>query len=253
VGLGTFEGVWKGVPDYFIEFGANYRKDLFDANNLQPVDTWDDLLKSGTVLKQAGNPIGIAINQKSNDANNSWNGLLWSYGASYVAADGKTVAINSPETKEAVRFAVELYKSAMTDEVLSWDDTANNQFLASGVWGIMSWSKNVPAAKAFLTDYYGVYIETVKASEGYNQPLLKNFRKKPMPIIGEDPKLQILQDFDQAARAVGHPGPPTPAAAEVEQNWIIPLMIGQAVQSGNVDEAVNWASGKVEAIYAKYK
>jgi multiple sugar transport system substrate-binding protein len=296
--LGTFEGVWRGVPDYFIEFGANYRKDLFDANNLQPVDTWDDLMKSGAILKQAGNPIGIAINQKSNDANNSWNGLLWSYGASYVAADGKTVAINSPETKEAVKFAIDLYKSAMTDEVLSWDDTANNQFLASGrgswiqnpissyrtiekqnpelaakiyisnapagpagrfasvstsVWGIMNWSKNVPAAKAFLTDYYGVYIETVKASEGYNQPLLKNFRKKPMPIIGEDPKLQILQDFDEAARAVGHPGPPTPAAAEVEQNWIIPLMIGQAVQSGNVDEAVNWASGKIEAIYAKYK
>ncbi|MDP8923188.1 MAG: extracellular solute-binding protein [Chloroflexota bacterium] len=296
--IGTFEGTWRGIPDYFIEFGANYRKDLFDANNLQPVDTWDDLLKSGTILNQQGNPIGIAINQKSNDANNSWNGLLWSYGASYVAADGKTVTIDSPETREAVKFALELYKSTMTNEVLSWDDTANNQFLASGrgswiqnpissyrtiekqnpelaakiyisnapagpagrfasvsvgTWGIMNWSKNVPAAKAFLTDYYGVYLETVKASEGYNQPLLRDFRKKPMPIIGEDPKLQILQDFDEAARVVGHPGPPTPAAAEVEQNWIIPLMIGQAVQSENVEDAVKWAAGKIDAIYARYK
>ncbi|MGE3911920.1 MAG: ABC transporter substrate-binding protein [Chloroflexota bacterium] len=296
--IGTFEGKWYGVPDYFIEFSASYRKDLFDENNLKPVDTWDDLMKAGTLLKGKEHPIGIAINQKSNDANNSWTGLLWDNGASYVAEDGKTVTINSPETKDSVKFALELYKSAMTNEVLSWDDTGNNQFLASGrgswiqnpisalrtiqkdnpdlakniyvsnapagpkgrfasvsvgVWGIMNWSKNAPAAKALFADYYASYLDAVKAAEGYNQPLLKDFRKKPMAVIGDDPKLQALQDFDEAARVTGHPGPPTPAAAEVEQNWIIPLMIGQAVQSGNVDTAVEWATQKIEAIYAKYK
>jgi multiple sugar transport system substrate-binding protein len=296
--LGTFEGQWKGIPNFFIEFAANYRKDLFDANNLQPVDTWEDLLKAGTVLKQQNYPIGIAINQRSNDANNSWNSLLWGYGASYVAADGKTVTINSPETKQAVELAIQLYKNAMTNEVLSWDDSANNQGQAAGriswiqnpisslrtiekqnpelasniyisnapagpkgrfasvstdTWGILNWSQNVPAAKAFLTEYYASFVEAVKASEGYNQPLLQEFRKKPMPIIGEDPKLQILQDFDQYARAAGHPGPPTLAAAEVESNWLIPLMIGQAVQSENADEAIKWAEGKIKAIYDKYK
>jgi hypothetical protein len=83
--------------------------------------------------------------------------------------------------------------------------------------------------------------------------LLKDFRKKPMPFLGDDPRLVQLQDFDQMARASGHPGPPTTAASEVETNWIIPLMIAQAVQSGNVNEAVNWATGKIEAIYAKNK
>ena len=115
----------------------------------------------------------------------------------------------------------------------------------------MNWSKNQAAAKALLTDYYAVYPEAVKASQGYNQPILLNYRKKPMAIIGEDPKLELLQDFDKAARVVGHPGPPTPAAAEVEQNWIIPLMIGQAVQTENVDTAVDWATQKIEAIYAR--
>ena len=296
--LGTFEGVWKGVPDYFYDFPALYRKDLFDANGLKPVETWDDLLKAGSILKEKGNPVGIAINQKSNDANNTWSSLLWCYGASVVAADGKTVTINSPETKEAVRFALELYNKTMTDEVLSWDDSANNQGLAAGriswtqnpisalrtiegqnqelaakilisnapggpkgrfssvsagVYGLMSYSKNQAAAKAFLTEYFDVYLDGVKASMGFNQPLLKDLRKKPMPILGEDPRLTMLQDFDQVARASGYPGPPTTAAAEVDSNWIVPLMIGQAVQSGNVDEAVNWASGKIEAIYAKYK
>lgn len=295
--IGQHEGAWKGVPDYFVEFAVNYRKDLFDANGFQPADTWEDLLKVGTVLKEKGNPIGIAVNQKSNDANNSWNGLLWSYGVSYASPDGTMANFNSPETKEAVRFAVELYNKTMTDEVLSWDDSANNQFLASGrgsyiqnpisslrtiekqnpelaqkifialppagpsgrfasvstgVWGVMNWSKNVPAAKAFLAEYFANMVEAVKASEGYNQPLLKEFRKKPMPIIGEDPKLQMLQDFDQLARASGHPGPPTSAAGEVESNWLMPLMIGRAVQTGNVDEAVDWATQKIEAIYARY-
>ena len=30
-------------------------------------------------------------------------------------------------------------------------------------------------------------------------------------------------------------------------------MIGQAVQTENVDTAVDWATQKIEAIYAKYK
>ena len=28
--IGQFEGVWRGVPGYFIDFPANYRKDRFD-------------------------------------------------------------------------------------------------------------------------------------------------------------------------------------------------------------------------------
>jgi multiple sugar transport system substrate-binding protein len=130
---GVVEGVWRGVPDNFIDFPTLYRKDLFDAAGLKPVDTWDDLLKAGTVLKEKGNPIGICINQKANDGNNSWNTLLWCYGASYVAEDGKTVTINSPQTKEAVTYALELYNKTMTNVVLSWDDSGNNQYLASGV------------------------------------------------------------------------------------------------------------------------
>jgi multiple sugar transport system substrate-binding protein len=249
------------------------------------------------VLKPKGHPVGLAINQKSNDANNSWTSMLWSYGVSWTNEGGKYVNFNTADAKAAVKTAVEIYEKAMTDEVLSWDDTANNQgqlagrlswiqnpisslrtiekekpdlakniyisntpagpkgrfaSVSVGTWGVMSWTKNLPAAKAFLTEYYATYIDAVKASEGYNQPLLKDYRKKPMPIIGEDPKLAVLQDFDQVARVSGNPGPPTPAAAEVEANWIVPLMIGRAIQGGNVDEAVAWATEKIETIYKKH-
>src|SRR5437870_9051646 len=89
-------------------------------------------MKDGTLLKSKGNTIGIAINQKSNDANNTWTGVLWSHGGSVVAQDGKTVALDSPATREMLTYAIELYNKTMTNEVLSWDDTGNNLLLASG-------------------------------------------------------------------------------------------------------------------------
>jgi len=295
--LGLVEGVWHAVPEYFIDFPALYRKDIFDANGLAPIDTWDDLMKTGTLLKSKGNPIGIAINQKSNDANNTWTGVLWSHGGSVVAEDGKTVAINSQGTRDMLSYAIELYKNTMTNEVLSWDDTGNNLLLASGrgswiqnpisalrtiehdtpdlaakifisntpagpkgrmtsvtgnSWAIANWANSVPAAKAFLTDYFAILPEAVKASTGYNQPVLKDLRKKPMPILGEEAKLNVLQDFDQVIHSVGYPGPPTPAAGEVESNWIIPLMVARAVNDGDVNGAVEWGTQKIQAIYAKY-
>jgi multiple sugar transport system substrate-binding protein len=295
--LGLYEGTWHAIPEYFIDFPALYRKDIFDANGLAPIDTWDDLLKTGVLLKGKGNPIGIAINQKSNDANNTWTGVLWSHGGSVVAEDGKTVAINSQATKDMLTYAIELYNKTMTNEVLSWDDTGNNLLLASGrgswiqnpisalrtiehdtpdlaakifisntpagpkgrmtsvtgnSWGIANWAGSVPAAKAFLLDYYAILPEAIKASTGYNQPVLKDLRKKPMPILGEEPKLGVLQDFDQVIHSVGYPGPPTPAAGEVESNWIIPLMVARAVNDGDVNAAVEWGTQKVQAIYAKY-
>src|SRR5438128_5779860 len=89
-------------------------------------------MKAGTLLKSKGNPIGIAINQKSNDANNTWTGVLWSHGGSVVAQDGKTVALDSPATREMLTYAIELYNKTMTNEVLSRDDTGNNLLLDRG-------------------------------------------------------------------------------------------------------------------------
>ena len=62
---------------------------------------------------------------------------------------------------------------------------------------------------------------------------------------------QALQDFDQVAHVAGYPGPPNAAAGEAEANWIVPLMVGMAVQNGDVNGAVDWATQKLEAIYAK--
>jgi multiple sugar transport system substrate-binding protein len=295
--IAVVNGTWKLLPDYFTSFTGMYRKDLFDAQGLQPPDTWEELLKAGTILKDKGNQIGLSINQKSSDALSSWSAVFWSYGASTVAADSKTVAINSPETRQALEYAVELYNKAMTPEVLSWDDSANNQLLASGkgswifnpisalrtiekqtpdlaekIWltqapagpkgrfktstsnnyGIMSWTKNAPAAKALFVEYFNDFGAAFKASEGYNQPFLLNWRKKPMPILGDSPKYSVDQDAADSYRATGYPGKPTQAAGEVEANWILPLMVARAVSDNNLQGAMEWAEQKIKAIYDKY-
>ena len=53
--LGLSEGTWTAVPEFFIDFPALYRKDIFDANGLQPVETWDDLLQ-WPVVEVEGQP-----------------------------------------------------------------------------------------------------------------------------------------------------------------------------------------------------
>jgi hypothetical protein len=57
---------------------------------------------------------------------------LWSWGGKEVEADGKTVALNSKETLESVKFAVPLWKDTMDEGGLAWDDTSNNRAFLSG-------------------------------------------------------------------------------------------------------------------------
>jgi multiple sugar transport system substrate-binding protein len=121
---------WPAFPDYYVSFPGLYRKDLWDEIGMVP-DTWEDILKGGAKLKAKGYPIGISLGH-SNDANQTWRGLMWSYGATEVDQSGKQVTINSKETLEAVKLARAIYKEAMDPEVLSWDDAGNNRFLASG-------------------------------------------------------------------------------------------------------------------------
>jgi multiple sugar transport system substrate-binding protein len=126
------DGKWKGMPDFLVPFLSSYRKDAWTAAGMQNgPDTWDDLLKGGEKTKAAGNPVGTALSNTS-DGEMTWRSVLWSYGGKEVEADGKTVALDSQETRAALEYARQLYEKAMTNEVLSWDDAANNQYLASG-------------------------------------------------------------------------------------------------------------------------
>ncbi|HKV16016.1 MAG TPA: extracellular solute-binding protein [Reyranella sp.] len=122
---------WSAFPDYYINVPGQYRKDLWDEIGMVP-DTWDNVRVGGAKLKAKGHPVGISL-AHSNDPNLTWRGVLWSYGGAVQDKEGKRVVLNSKESIEAVKFVTALYKEAMTNQVLSWDDASNNKYIDSGV------------------------------------------------------------------------------------------------------------------------
>jgi multiple sugar transport system substrate-binding protein len=124
---------WRGVPDFYVPFPSLFRKDVMDKVGWTKgtLETWDDLLEFGTKAKAAGNPVGTALSDTS-DGQMTWRSLMWSFGAFLTDETGTKVTLDSPETRAALDFAKKLYTQAMTPEVLSWDDSGNNRYLASG-------------------------------------------------------------------------------------------------------------------------
>jgi multiple sugar transport system substrate-binding protein len=134
----VIDGEWKAVPWFYISGCITYRQDYFAAVGEQAADSYDDLLRAGRKLKKSGHPIGFAISQCT-DSNSTIYSILWSFGASIVAEDGKTITLNSPQTVDAVEYIKTLYHDCMEPEVLSWDDAGNNRFILSGKG---SWTRN---------------------------------------------------------------------------------------------------------------
>ncbi|HUJ87261.1 MAG TPA: extracellular solute-binding protein [Burkholderiales bacterium] len=131
LGYNADDGSWSAWPDYYINFPGMYQKSLWDEIGMLP-DTWDNLRIGGAKLKAKGHPVGLPLGH-SNDPNANWRGVLWSYGASIQDAHGSRIVLHSKEAIEAVKYGAALFKEAMTSDVLSWNDSSNNQYIDSGV------------------------------------------------------------------------------------------------------------------------
>jgi multiple sugar transport system substrate-binding protein len=118
--------------DSYVPDPGNYRKDLWsDVGFPKGPDSYDDLLKGGTAIKQkAGNPVGLGLSQEL-DTNMAVRALLWSFGGSEQDEQGKVV-INSPQTIEALKYMRALFKQAETGEVFTWDPSSNNRGILAG-------------------------------------------------------------------------------------------------------------------------
>jgi len=122
-------GKYVGFSDYWTTGPIHYRTDLWEGIGHRP-DSWEDVLTAGRRLKASGHPIGIGMGDDS-EATATLLGLLHGYGAS-VQDESGAVVINSRAAVEAVKLGAELFRSAMTSEVLGWDITSNNRYLVSG-------------------------------------------------------------------------------------------------------------------------
>jgi multiple sugar transport system substrate-binding protein len=125
-------GRWKSLCLGQAPAAWNYRVDQFAAAGFPAFpDTLDDLLKAAKVLAAKGTPIGMTLGHASGDARSTNYPVLWAFGGKEFESDGKTVALNSPETLRAVEWYTEIYPT-FVQGTTAWLDPDNNQAFLSG-------------------------------------------------------------------------------------------------------------------------
>lgn len=119
--------VWRALPFNLVPSAIAYRTDLLAAvgANAFPA-TAAELLTVGKALKAAGHPFGAPAGRSTEDPRALWYAVLWAFGGRTTEADGKTIAINSPETAAALAWARDFWTAACLPDGLSWDDNGNN-------------------------------------------------------------------------------------------------------------------------------
>jgi len=122
-------GKYLGVSDGWAPQFVNYRADRWPA--ARPPGSWESILRVAPGLKSAGTPVGIGLSSNGVDSQSTSISLLFAFGASLQDEAG-VLTLDSPAAVEAVKFATELYRSGMSEDVFNWDNLADNRFLASG-------------------------------------------------------------------------------------------------------------------------
>ncbi|MCP4398054.1 MAG: ABC transporter substrate-binding protein [bacterium] len=91
-----------------------YREDLFEKHGLAaPPKSWDDVMSAAkTIGEKEEGVYGVVFRgTKGNPITSGFLPIFWAFGASVIDADGKA-AVNSPEGVAALKFFLELAKSA---------------------------------------------------------------------------------------------------------------------------------------------
>jgi multiple sugar transport system substrate-binding protein len=123
---------WLSMPWAIIGGMIAYRKSWFEEVGAAKFpETWEQYREVGKKLKAMGRPIGQTLGHTFGDAPTFAYPYLWSWGGKEVEADGKTVAINSKESVESVKFMTGFWKDAHDEGGLAWDDTNNNRAFLS--------------------------------------------------------------------------------------------------------------------------
>lgn len=128
----TVNGTWRGIPYGIVPNAITFRTDWLKAAGADKFPTTiDDFLTVGKKLKSAGHNYGAPAGHSFGDPKTFWMAVLWAWGGKEVDTDGKTVAINSPETLKALEWSSQFWKDACDPDGLSWDDNSNNRFYAA--------------------------------------------------------------------------------------------------------------------------
>lgn len=123
---------WIALPVGSAGICLNFRRSWVEEAGFAtvPADV-QGFLACCKALKAKGHPTGFALGHAVGDANSWTHWWLWAFGGKAVEADGRTIAINSPETRQSLETARELFDT-MTAGVENWSDPHNNDAFLDG-------------------------------------------------------------------------------------------------------------------------
>jgi multiple sugar transport system substrate-binding protein len=123
------------------------------------------------------------------------------------------------------------------------------RFVNSFSLGIWKFGSNIELSKdlvRFLLEEKQ-FRRQITESTGYNQPLLKDYKKHP--IWAQTTPLNSYEPGKETLGLPGFQGPPDPRASKVYHNWVIPNMFAKAVTGTPTDEAMEWAENEIKRLY----
>jgi len=125
-GYAKYGDKWIDIPVCCIGNAVNYRQSWIEKAGFSsyPTDS-AGFLELCKALQGAGLPAGFPFGKAVGDGSNLTHWLLWSHGGKMVDENG-AITINSPETMDAIRYAMELYKTFIPGTE-SWGDVNNNR------------------------------------------------------------------------------------------------------------------------------
>jgi multiple sugar transport system substrate-binding protein len=115
--------------DNYVPDPVNYRTDLWGETGLRPT-SWENVLKAAPKLKAMGHPIGIGMSNEI-DSNIALMAMMMCFG-SFIQNKDHRVVLNSPATVRVLKFARELYRQGMSNEIFAWTASSNNQAMVAG-------------------------------------------------------------------------------------------------------------------------
>ncbi len=133
---GKYQGTMQGLPLEVDVSPIFARKDLLDEIGKPLPQTWEELREDGKLI-QAKHPqisgFGMTVSNSA-DAEAAIRVMIWSFGGKVMAADGKTVVFNSPETRAAYQFVADMFlkDKIIPHSALTWDDAGNNVAYQTG-------------------------------------------------------------------------------------------------------------------------
>jgi multiple sugar transport system substrate-binding protein len=120
-----------GFPDNYAPDPVNWRRDYWSEVGFpRGPQTWEAVRRAAPRLRAQGHPIGIGMSNEI-DSNMALMAMMMCFG-SFIQDRRHRVTLNSRNTVRVLRYARELFRTGMSDEIFAWTAASNNQAFLAG-------------------------------------------------------------------------------------------------------------------------